>query len=227
MLAISTLCGLLNGVVVSYMGTAAMMTTLGTSILYEGIGLLISKGNSISKFPSEFYWFGNSTFLGIPIPMYLFVFFALLVHILLHRTPWGLNVYMIGSNPKASKFSGINVEGTTMLAYTLSGLLSGVAAVIMMSRYNSARIDYGSSYLMQTVAASVLGGTMITGGYGTVYGVVLAVATLQCLSSGLNIFGLDTSLTSMITGAVLIGTLAVGFFASHRNERVRTLKTKS
>ena len=159
--------------------------------------------------------------------MYLFVFFALLVHILLHRTPWGLNVYMIGSNPKASKFSGINVEGTTMLAYTLSGLLSGVAAVIMMSRYNSARIDYGSSYLMQTVAASVLGGTLITGGYGTVYGVVLAVATLQCLSSGLNIFGLDTSLTSMITGAVLIGTLAVGFFASHRNERVRTLKTKS
>ena len=226
-LAISTLCGLLNGFVVSYMGTAAMMTTLGTSILYEGIGLLISKGNSISKFPSEFYWFGNSTFLGIPIPMYLFVFFALLVHILLHRTPWGLNVYMIGSNPKASKFSGINVEGTTMLAYTLSGLLSGVAAVIMMSRSNSARIDYGSSYLMQTVAASVLGGTLITGGYGTVYGVVLAVATLQCLSSGLNIFGLDTSLTSMITGAVLIGTLAVGFFASHRNERVRTLKTKS
>ena len=66
-LGISTLCGLLNGFVVSYLGTAAMMTTLGTSTLYEGIGLLISKGNSISKFPSEFYWFGNSTFLGIPI----------------------------------------------------------------------------------------------------------------------------------------------------------------
>lgn len=226
-LATSTLCGLLNGFVVSYVGTAAMMTTLGTSILYEGIGLLISKGNSISKFPSEFYWFGNQTFLGIPIPMYLFVLFALLVHILLHRTPWGLSVYMIGSNPKASKFSGINVPGTTMLAYTLSGLLSGVAAIIMMSRYNSARIDYGSSYLMQTVAASVLGGTLISGGYGTVYGVALAVATLQCLSSGLNIFGMDTSLSSMITGVVLIGTLTIGFFASRRGEKAGASKLKS
>lgn len=224
-LSISTLCGLLNGFIVSYLGTAAMMTTLGTSTLYEGIGLLISKGNSISKFPSEFYWFGNGTFLGIPIPMYLFVFFALLIHILLHRTAWGLNVYMIGSNPKASKFSGINVPGSTMLAYTLSGLLSGVAAVIMMSRYNSARIDYGSSYLMQTVAASVLGGTLITGGYGTVYGVVLAVATLQCLSSGLNIFGMDTSLSSMITGIVLIGTLAIGFIAARRSEAVRSARS--
>ncbi len=224
-LGIATLCGLLNGWIVSYMGTAAMMTTLGTSTLYEGIGLLISKGNSISKFPSEFYWFGNSTFLGIPIPMYLFVFFALLIHILLHRTAWGLNVYMIGSNPKASKFSGINVAGSTMLAYTLSGLLSGVAAVIMMSRYNSARIDYGSSYLMQTVAASVLGGTLITGGYGTVYGVALAVATLQCLSSGLNIFGMDTSLSSMITGIVLIGTLAIAFIAARRSEEVRSSKS--
>lgn len=226
-LGVSVLCGLLNGFVVSYVGTAAMMTTLGTSILYEGIGLLISKGNSISKFPAEFYWFGNGTFLGVPIPMYLFVVFALLVHILLRRTPWGLNVYMIGSNPKASRFSGINVEKTTMLAYTLSGLLSGVAAIIMMSRYNSARIDYGSSYLMQTVAASVLGGTLITGGYGTVYGVALAVATLQCLSSGLNIFGLDTSLTSMITGVVLIGTLTLGFLASRRGERTGTLKPKN
>ncbi len=225
-LGVATLCGLLNGFVVSYVGTAAMMTTLGTSILYEGIGLLISKGNSISKFPAEFYWFGNATFLGVPVPMYIFIVMALVVHILLHRTPWGLNVYMIGSNPKASKFSGINVPGSTMLAYTLSGLLSGIAAVIMMSRYNSARIDYGSSYLMQTVAAAVLGGTLITGGYGTVYGVVLAVATLQCLSSGLNIFGLDTSLTSMITGIVLIGTLSINFFAAQRSERVGAIKAK-
>lgn len=224
-LGVSTLCGLLNGLVVSYVGTAAMMTTLGTSTLYEGIGLLISKGNSISKFPSEFYWFGNGTLLEIPVPMYIFIIAAVVVAMLLQRTPWGLSVYMVGSNRKTTMYSGINVQKTTMNAYVLSGLLSGIAAVIMMSRYNSARIDYGSSYLMQTVAASVLGGTLITGGYGKVYGVVIAVITLQCISSGLNIFGLDTSLTSMITGLVLIGALAVNFFSARRSERVRAVRS--
>lgn len=223
-LGVSTICGLINGLVVSYVGTAAMMTTLGTSTLYEGVGLLISKGNSISKFPSEFYWFGNGTLLGIPIPMYLFVIAAVVVAILLQRTPWGLSVYMVGSNVKTTMYSGIDVQRTTMRAYVLSGLLSGIAAVIMMSRYNSARIDYGSSYLMQTVAASVLGGTLITGGYGKVYGVAIAVMTLQCISSGLNIFGLDTSLTSMITGLVLIGTLAINFLSSRRGDRVRAMR---
>lgn len=224
-LGTSTLCGLLNGFVVSFVGTAAMMTTLGTSTLYEGIGLLISKGNSISKFPKEFYWFGNGTVLGIPVPMYIFVIMAVIVYILLQRTPWGMSIYMIGSNSRAAAYSGINVPVNTMLAYTLSGLLSGFAAIIMMSRYNSARIDYGSSYLMQTVAASVLGGTAITGGYGTVYGVALAVMTLQCISSGLNIFGLDTSLTSMITGLVLIGTLTVNFLNMRKNEQVKRGKS--
>lgn len=223
-LAVSVLCGLINGLVVSYVGTAAMMTTLGTSTLYEGIGLLISKGNSISKFPSEFYWFGNGTLLGIPVPMYIFIIVAIIIAILLQHTPWGLNVYMVGSNARTSMYSGINVQKTTMFAYILSGLLGGIAAVIMMSRYNSARIDYGSSYLMQTVAASVLGGTLITGGYGKVYGVVIAVVTLQCISSGLNIFGLDTSLTSMVTGLVLILTLALNFFSGRRSERVHSAR---
>lgn len=220
-LGVSTLCGFINGGVVSYVGTAAMMTTLGTSTLYEGIGLLISKGNSISKFPTEFYWFGNKTLLGIPVPMVLFLIAAIAVYLLLERTPWGMNVYMVGSNPKTSMYSGINVRRTTMWAYVLSGFLSGIAMVIMMSRYNSARIDYGSSYLMQTVAAAVLGGTLITGGYGKVGGIVVAVMLLQCISSGMNIFGMDTCLTSMITGLVLIGVLTVNFFTRRRGERVR------
>ena len=219
-LGVSTLCGFINGCVVSYVGTAAMMTTLGTSTLYEGVGLLISKGNSISKFPTEFYWFGNKTLLGFPVPMVIFLVAAFVVYILLERTPWGLNVYMVGSNAKTSMYSGVNVRKTTLLAYVLSGLLSGLAMVIMMSRYNSARIDYGSSYLMQTVAAAVLGGTLITGGYGKVMGIVIAVITLQCISSGLNIFGMDTSITSMITGLVLIGVLTINFFNNCRGDRI-------
>lgn len=91
--------------------------------------------------------------------------------------------------------------------------------LIMMSRYNSARVDYGSSYLMQAVAASVLGGTMITGGYGKVGGVVIAVAILQIISSGFNIFGLDRNLTTVINGVILIGVLTLNFFNEYRKSR--------
>ena len=213
-MVVSSLCGVLNGFVVSYVGAAAMMATLGTSTLYEGIGLLVSKGNSISGFPEEFFWFGNGTILEIPVPLILFAIVAVIVYILLERTAWGQSVYMVGCNQKASMFSGINVKKTMMKVYILSGFIGSIAMIIMMSRYNSARIDYGSSYLMQTVTASVLGGAAITGGYGKVIGVVLSVTILQCISSGLNIVGLDKSLSTVITGLVLIGVLTVNFLAA-------------
>lgn len=216
-LAISALCGLLNGWVISYIGAAAMLTTLGTSTLFEGLGLLISKGSSISGFPTEFFWIGNGTVLGIPVPTLIFLILTVVTWLLLEKTAWGAGIYIVGCNPKAADFSGIDVRRVTMLGYVYSGFLSGVATIIMMSRYNSARIDYGESYLMQTVAAAVLGGTLISGGYGRVGGVVVAVATLQCVSSGLNIFGLDTSLTTMITGLILIGVLTANFIAANRN----------
>ena len=229
-LGVSTLCGFINGSVVSYVGTAAMMTTLGTSTLYEGIGLLVSKGNSISKFPTEFYWFGNKTIIGIPVPMVIFLVMATVVYLLLERSSWGMNVYMVGSNPKTSMYSGINVRKTMLLSYVLSGFLSGMAMVIMMSRYNSARIDYGSSYLMQSVAAAVLGGTLITGGYGRVMGIVISVLLMQSVSSGLTILGMDNALTTMVTGLVLLGVLTINFINRSRNGRlhkvIMALQTK-
>ena len=213
-MAVSMLCGVLNGYVVSYIGAAAMMVTLGTSTLYEGLGLYLSKGNSISGFPSAFYWFGNGTVAGIPVPMIAFLAVAAATYVFLEKTAWGLSIYMVGSNRKASEFSGINVNKVTMKVYIYSGFLGSLAMIIMMSRYNSARVDYGSSYLMQTVAASVLGGTAISGGYGKVFGVVIAVAIMQIISSGLNIFGLDRSLTTVITGVILIGVLTLNFITS-------------
>lgn len=166
----SSLCGMLNGYIVAYIGAPAMMATLGTSTLFEGIGLLVSMGNSISGFPTEFFWFGNGTVLGIPVPMIIFLIIAAITFLLLEHTSWGLSVYMVGCNPTAARFSGINVKKVMMKVYIYSGFLGSIATIIMMSRYNSARIDYGSSYLMQTVTAAVLGGTVITGGYGKVIG---------------------------------------------------------
>ena len=215
-MAASVLCGIINGYVVSYIGAAAMMATLGTSTLFEGIGLYISKGNSISGFPAAFYWIGNGTVCGVPVPMIVFGLVAGVTWLLLEKTAWGQSVYMVGCNRKAASFSGLNVNRIMMKVYMYSGFLGSLAMLIMMSRYNSARVDYGSSYLMQAVAASVLGGTMITGGYGKV---VIAVAILQIISSGFNIFGLDRNLTTVINGVILIGVLTLNFFNEYRKSR--------
>ena len=218
-MAASVLCGIINGYVVSYIGAAAMMATLGTSTLFEGIGLYISKGNSISGFPAAFYWIGNGTVCGVPVPMIVFGLVAGVTWLLLEKTAWGQSVYMVGCNRKAASFSGLNVNRIMMKVYMYSGFLGSLAMLIMMSRYNSARVDYGSSYLIQAVAASVLGGTMITGGYGKVGGVVIAVAILQIISSGFNIFGLDRNLTTVINGVILIGVLTLNFLNEYRKSR--------
>ena len=218
-MAASVLCGIINGYVVSYIGAAAMMATLGTSTLFEGIGLYISKGNSISGFPAAFHWIGNGTVCGVPVPMIVFGLVAVVTWLLLEKTAWGQSVYMVGCNRKAASFSGLNVNRIMMKVYMYSGFLGSLAMLIMMSRYNSARVDYGSSYLMQAVAASVLGGTMITGGYGKVAGVVIAVAILQIISSGFNIFGLDRNLTTVINGVILIGVLTLNFLNEYRKSR--------
>lgn len=219
-MGVSVLCGMLNGYVVSYIGAAAMMATLGTSTLYEGIGLYISKGNSISGFPASFYWLGNGTAAGIPVPMIIFILVAAATYVLLEKTSWGQSVYIVGCNRKAASFSGLNVNRVMLKVYMYSGFLGSLAMLIMMSRYNSARVDYGSSYLMQSVAASVLGGTLITGGYGKVGGVVIAAAILQIISSGFNIFGLDRNLTTVVNGVILIGVLTLNFVNDYRNGRV-------
>ena len=220
-MAASVLCGIINGYVVSYIGAAAMMATLGTSTLFEGIGLYISKGNSISGFPAAFYWIGNGTVCGVPVPMIVFGLVAGVTWLLLEKTAWGQSVYMVGCNRKAASFSGLNVNRIMMKVYMYSGFLGSLAMLIMMSRYNSARVDYGSSYLMQAVAASVLGGTMITGGYGKVGGVVIAVAILQIISSGFNIFGLDRNLTTVINGVILIGVLTLNWKSNLNHERIK------
>lgn len=211
-IAVALACGAFNGAIVAYIGVAPMLVTLGTMTLFEGISLNITKGGAVSGFPLSFFWFGNDAVFGVPVPMVIFVIFAVATAVHLERHRFGQSVYMTGCNPKSSFFSGINVKRVLFSVYLYSGLLSGVAGIIMASRYNSAKESYGSSYLLQSVAAAVLGGTDINGGSGKVIGTILAVMILQVISSGLNIFGFHRFLTNVIMGAILIVVLIINYF---------------
>lgn len=219
------ICGTINGIAVSYIGVPAMLVTLGTMTLFEGISLKFTNGGAISGFPEQYYWFGNETILNIPVPMVIFIAVIAITIILLEHTPWGFSVYMVGCNPTATMFSGINVKKVLMKVYLFSAFLCSISAIIMTSRYNSAKVDYGSSYLMQSITAAVLGGTDISGGYGKVVGTVIATAILQIVSSGLNIFGMNRYIVDIIMGFILILVLTIDFInANYLEPKMKNLQ---
>ena len=221
MLGIAALCGLFNGWVIALFGVTPMIATLGSSTLFEGICLNITHGGAISGFPMAFILIGNSTFLKIPIPMWIFFAVVVFCWLLLERSKLGKSIEIIGCNPIAARYSGIRVKRVLIKTYLIGGILAGIAAMIMASRYNSAKESYGSSYLLQSVAACVLGGTDINGGSGKVAGTIIAVLILQVISSGLNIFGLNRYLTTVITGLVLIAVLTIHFIISIKKRNVQ------
>ncbi len=165
---------------------------------------------------------GNGTFLGVPVPLWIFAACASAVAVLLQRTPWGFRLYLLGANPTATLFAGVNNRRVVLSTYLLSGLLCGIAGMIMISRFNSAKADYGESYLLITILVAVLGGTSPTGGFGRVSGLVLAVLILQVISSGLNLLRVNAFLTIAVWGATILAVMAMNLAAGNVARRVRS-----
>ncbi len=218
----SALIGLLNGYLVAYLEISPILATLGTMSLVSGLAVGITKGYVISGMPQAMLSIGSGSFLGIPLPMWIFIAGVLVLSVILRQTPLGTRIYMLGSNPIACFYSGVNNPQVLMRTYLISGLYSGLAAIIMIARFNSAKADYGESYLLLTVLVSVLGGVSAAGGFGRVSGLVLALIILQVISSGLNLMGVNTFLTLALWGSVLIAVMVIQYFLERRQEKRRT-----
>jgi simple sugar transport system permease protein len=209
---VASAVGLLNGAVVAYVGVSPILVTLGTMTLVRGAAVGLTHGNVISGFPAWLLYLGNGTPAGIPAPLFVFAAVALPVAVILARSPFGIGIAMIGSNEKATRFSGIDTRRALLKVYLLSSLLAAAAALLMMARFNSANADYGQSYLLVTILAAVLGGIDPLGGFGKVSGLVLALIVLQLISSAFNLLGLSEFLTLAIWGGVLLAAAGVPAF---------------
>ncbi|MGA2289269.1 ABC transporter permease [Bradyrhizobium sp.] len=207
--AVAGLIGLVNGYVIAYLGVSPILATLGTMTLCKGISIGLTRGNVISGFPDPIIFIGNGTIYGVPFALVVFALCAVPVAILLNATPFGAKVYMIGSNEKATRYSGVDTRAVLLKLYVLSSLLAGVAAVVMMARFNSANAAYGESYLLVTILAAVLGGVDPFGGFGKVGGLIMALVILQMISSAFNLLNLSQFLTLSIWGGILIAVAAV------------------
>jgi simple sugar transport system permease protein len=218
----ATIIGLLNGLLIAKVEVSPILATLGTMILLNGVAIVLTKGYVISGFPEPVRFIGNGLVFGVPMPMIIFIVCALLMALILNQTRLGFNIYMLGSNPLACFFAGINNEGVLLKTYLISGLYSGIAAIIMISRFNSAKADYGESYLLMTVLASVLGGTSAAGGFGKVSGLVIALIILQIVSSGLNLLRVSNFLTIAIWGIILILVMVINYLTQQVQTRRQT-----
>ncbi len=213
-IAVSALFGALNGILIAGIEIPPILATLGTMKLLQGLALIVTKGYVLSGMPAPIKAIGNSMVLGIPIAMMVFIVFLLLLALYLNHTSSGFKTFLLGSNSVATNFAGIDNVGIIIRTYLLSGVYSGIAGIIMLSRFNSAKAGYGESYLLVTVLACVLGGIKSDGGFGEVKGLFLSLIVLQMLSSGLNLLGASSFLTLVIWGMIMITVMLVQNFAA-------------
>ena len=224
-IVMGVILGGINGLLVSKFGMPAMLATLGTMNLYMGTAIIITKGGAFSGFPTEVTDFGNGNVLGIPIPFIILVIVVAAVAVVLNYTKYGFDLRFYGTNPKASKFSGIPNDRVIIKTYILSAVISAIAGIEMMARTNTAKADFGVSYLFVAILCAILAGTKPEGGSGSMLGMILALIILQVLSSGFNMLGMNSVLKDFIWGALLLGVMALNHFIQQR-EKKRAVRTE-
>lgn len=194
-----------NGFMISRVGIPPILTTLGTSQLYNGLGIVITKGTTLTGFPAMLNRIGNGSAFGvIPYPLIIFTLAMAIVSFIIQRSSFGYKLYMMGTNARAASFSGINNSAMLIKTYALSGMLSALAGMVILARNNSANADYGSNYIMQTILVAVMAGFNPNGGKGRITGLVLGVITLQMLSSALNMTNITSFFKQLVYGAMLL-----------------------
>jgi simple sugar transport system permease protein len=201
--------GFVTGVIVAFFGVHPILVTLGTMTLVKGTAVVATSGTVIGGFPSAILFLGNGTLFGIPVSMILFILCAIVVAVISTHAPFGVSVRLIGSNERATRYSGVPTEWVLVGVYIVSSLLCWVAALVMMARFNSASAGYAESYLLVTILAAVLGGVDPFGGFGRVLGLFLSLALLQIISTGFNLLGFSPYLTAAIWGATMILAIAI------------------
>lgn len=214
-LVLCLVIGFITGFLVAYTGVHPILVTLGTKSLIDGISIYLTRGMALSGIPDGFARAGNATLLGVPLIFVVLVITAIIVGIILKRTAFGISCAMIGSNIQATRYSTIDTRRVLVGVYVMSSVTCFVAALVMLVTFNSASADYAQSYLLVTILAAVLGGVDPFGGFGTVGGLMLALAILQIISSGFNQFGLSNYLTVAIWGAILILVVMVQTLRPH------------
>ena len=209
-LLVGAICGLINGLlIVKFKELSSVIITLATMIIYRGIAYILLEDQAKGQFPDWFSLFGWEYIGGVPFILIVFVIFAVLFALLLHKTTFGRRIYAMGNNITASRFSGIQVDKIKVIVFTLTGVMAAVTAIFLTSRMGSTRPNVATGYELDVIAMVVLGGISTAGGKGRMIGAIIAVFLVGMLSYGLGLVNVPAQVLLIIIGLLLIFAVIV------------------
>jgi ribose transport system permease protein len=207
--AVGGVCGLLNGALITRGRLPAFIATLGMMSIARGAALVFTAGRPVSGFGAGFRQLSTARLLGVPAPVVITIVVYAAGHFLLTRTRFGRYVYAIGGNEEATRLSGIDAAFHKTMVYVLSGMASGLAAALLTARLNSAQPIAGINYELDAIAATVIGGTSLSGGVGTLHGTLIGALIMGVLRNGLNLLGTSSFFQQIVIGVVIIAAVLV------------------
>lgn len=211
--------GLLNGVLLTKLRLPhPFISTLGTMNIARGLALIITGAAPIAGFPFLIQYFGSEYVGPIPVSFVVVIIFYCLFHVFLTRSQTGRYIYAIGGNKEAARLSGINVDRVLIIVYTLSGLMAGLAGLMMVGRVNSAFPLAGSGYELDAIAAVIIGGASFFGGVGTVWGTLVGVFIIAVLRNGLNLLNVSADFQMAVIGIVIIAAVFVDVLRQRKSK---------
>lgn len=206
---VGTFCGFLNGLIITRVKLPAMITTLATYSLFRGIAYVILGDQAVSGFTEKFAYLGRG-YLGnspVPFPLLVFVVLTIILGLILHKTTFGRMVYAIGWNENACFASGIPVKKIKLLLFSLSGFMSGLAGMFVTARIGNTRPNIATGFELEIITIVILGGVMITGGVGNMWGVFLSIILVGTIRYGLGLHNIPSQIMVVVTGSLLIGSI--------------------
>lgn len=203
-IASGTALGLINGWMVAIVKLPAFIATYGMMWVAAGFAVVLLKGQVLYGFADDFRFLGVGNLLGIPMPVVIMALMWIPAFLFLRRTTYGRSLYAVGANPEAARLSGVKKERTLVLAYTISGLMAGVAGLVYVARLNASEASLGTNMLLPTVASVVIGGTSLFGGQGGIVGTLIGALIMTVVQNGMNLLGVQSEWQGVVLGALII-----------------------
>jgi ribose transport system permease protein len=218
-------CGLVNGVVIAYGKLVAFIATLAMLAAARGLAEIIANRRTQIVQDQDFIRFFSGDVLGIPTLVIIFALVAVAGWVLLNRTTFGRRTFAVGGNAEAARLAGIRVQRHTVLLYVLSGVVCGIAAVMLMARTTTGSSTHGTLYELDAIAAVVIGGTLLIGGRGTIVGTVLGVLIFTTLSNVFTLNNLSSSAQAVAKGVIIVAAVLLQQRVAAGNSRQRGLRS--
>lgn len=209
MLLVGGAFGLFNGLLVSWFRIPALLATLGVWQISEGLAFRLTGRGYVDQMPQGIADFGTTTFLYLPLPVIVLLAVVALTYIVLHHTTFGSELYAVGGNDRSAMISGVRVVRVRTSVYAIAGLLYGVGAILSLAHFQGATMAQATGLELETIAAVAIGGVSLSGGRGTILGVILGVLIVGVIGNGLNILGAGPTYQSLVKGGLLIFVVAL------------------